>query len=206
MEKSISNFDRLMNSYKESFPNEIKSKIDIISDFVKNYIVKNGYNIKYLNSCSTGFAGVRTKNQIIICSPSNMRNVGDLIYTIFHEIRHDQQIRNIKMTNPLVDFDLNDFENLYDQYWEMELDADQFAKNMIGKLVVKLKIPIDLAKNYFSLSPYILNYPNMGSMIRSQITMIIQQIKQMKKMGVEYTDIQDHPIVKSHLHKLESFI
>lgn len=206
MEKSVSNFDRLMNSYKESFPDEIKSKVDIISDFVKNYIVKNGYNVKYLNSCSTGFAGVRTKNQIIICSPSNMRNIGDLIYTIFHEIRHDQQIRSIKMTNPLTDFDLDDFENLYNQYWEMELDADQFAKNMIGKLVVKLKIPIGLARNYFSLSDYIVNYPNMGSMIRSQIAMIIQQIKQMKKMGVEYTDIQDHPMVKSHLNKLESFI
>lgn len=206
MEKNVSNFDRLMNSYRDSFPNVIKPKIDIISNFVKKYIIRNGYNVKFLNSCSTGFAGVRTKNQIIICSPTNMVNLGDFIYTIFHEIRHDQQVREVKMDNPLVDYDLDDFDKLYQQYWEMELDADQFAKNMIAKLVVKLDIPLDLAKKHFSLSGMITNYPTMGLAIRSQIQAIISQIKQMKKMGLEYTDIQDHPIVKNHLHKLESFI
>jgi len=77
---------------------------------------------------------------------------------------------DIKMLNPLTDFDLEDFEALSEQYWEMELDADQFAKNMVAKIVIKLNIPIDVAKNLFTLSPYIENYPSMSRMVTSSLS------------------------------------
>ena len=50
-------------------------------------------------------------------------------------------------------------EKLNDHYWKMEMDADQFAKNMVAKIVIKLEIPIDIAKNLFSLSLFIEKYP-----------------------------------------------
>ena len=136
----------------------------------------------------------------------NMKTIGDFLYTIFHEIRHEQQVRDIKMLNPLTDFDLEDFEALSEQYWEMELDADQFAKNMVAKIVIKLNIPIDVAKNLFTLSPYIENYPSMSRMVTSSLSQIVTGIKQIKKSGGKYEDIQDHPMVKRFIDKLENFI
>jgi hypothetical protein len=202
----MSNFSRLLDRFKYSFPPELESKVDIIENFVVNYIRDNGINVKFLNSCSTGFQGVRTRDQIIICSPISMETIGDFLYTIFHEIRHEQQIRDLKMLNPLTDFDLEDFEALYEQYWNMELDADEFAKEMVAKLVIKLGIPIDIAKKLFSLSPYVQQYPRMSNMVRGSIQQIINDIKQIKKSGGQYEDIQDHPVVKRHIDKLEDFI
>jgi hypothetical protein len=135
-----------------------------------------------------------------------METIGDFLYTIFHEIRHEQQIRDLKMLNPLADFDLDDFEKLYEQYWNMELDADEFAKKMVAKLVIKLEIPIEIAKKLFSLSPYVQQYPTMSKMVRGGILQIINDIKQIKKSGGQYEDIQDHPVVKRHIDKLEDFI
>ena len=202
----MSNFSKLLDRFREDFPKEYQSKVNVIEKFVIDYITKNGIVVKFLNSCSVGFGGVRTRDQVIICSPSQMQNIGDFLYTIFHEIRHEQQIRDIKMSNPLSDYDLEDFENLYYQYWEMELDADQFAKNMVAKIIIKLRIPIEVAKKYFSLSPYIEKYPSMSQMIRSSVMQIVNDIKRIKKSGGQYDDIQDHPIVKRHLEKLEDFI
>ena len=202
----MSNFSRLLDKFKNSFPPELESKVDIIENFVVNYIRDNKINVKFLNSCSTGFQGVRTRDQVIICSPLSMETIGDFLYTIFHEIRHDQQIRDLKMLNPLTDFDLDDFEKLYEQYWKMELDADEFAKKMVAKLIIKLEIPIEIAKKLFSLSPYVQQYPTMSKMVRGGIQQIINDIKRIKKSGGEYTDIQDHPIVKRHIDKLEDFI
>jgi len=204
--KSQSNLDRLMGQFEIQFPNKLKSKVPIIGKFVYNYIKNNNINIKFLNSCSTGFAGVRTRDQVIICAPSQMTTIGDFLYTVFHEIRHEHQIRDMKMTNPLTDFDLEDFENLADQYWEMELDADKFAKDMVAKIIIKLEIPIEIAKGLFSLSPYIENYPSMSKMIRGYLSQIVNGIKQMKKSGAKYEDIQDHPMVKHYIDKLEDFI
>jgi hypothetical protein len=34
---------------------------------------------------------------------------------------------------------------------------------------------------------------------------IVSDIQKMKKSGMEYTDIADHPVVKNHLEKLENF-
>jgi hypothetical protein len=110
------------------------------------------------------------------------------------------------MDNPLNDYDLEVFEKLYNQYWELELDADQFAKNMIAKLIIKLNIPIDFAKKEFSLSGYIEDYPSMSKSVEMSLRMIINDIKRIKKSGGEFTDIQDHPMVKNHLKDLEKFI
>ena len=202
----MSNFSKLLDRFREDFPKEYQSKVNVIEKFVIDYITKSGIVVKFLNSCSVGFGGVRTRDQVIICSPSQMQNIGDFLYTIFHEIRHEQQMRDIKMANPLTDYDLEDFENLYQQYWEMELDADQFAKNMVAKIIIKLGIPIEVAKKYFSLSSYIEKYPSMSQMIRSSVMQIVNDIKRIKKSGGQYDDIQDHPIVKRHLEKLEDFI
>lgn len=202
----MSNLSRLLDQFKNNFPNEYKSKVGIIENFIVDYITKNGLNVKFLNSCLTGFAGVRTRDQIIICSPNKMSTIGDFLYTIFHEIRHEQQVKDIKMANPFQDYDLEDFEKLYEQYWEMELDSDQFAKNMVAKIVIKLGIPLEFAKKQFGLSQYIELYPTMSQMIKNQIRMIVQNIMDIKKSGDEYIDIQDHPMVKRHLDKLENFI
>jgi len=202
----MSNFSRLLDRFKYSFPQELESKVDIIENFVVNYIRDNEINVKFLNSCSSGFKGVRTRDQVIICSPIQMETIGDFLYTIFHELRHEEQMRDLKMLNPLTDFDLEDFEALYKQYWEMELDADAFAKNMVAKIVIELNIPIEIAKKLFSLSPYVQQYPSMSKMVRGGIQQIINDIKQIKKSGGQYEDIQDHPIVKKHIDKLEDFI
>jgi len=202
----MSNFSRLLEKFKNSFPSELESKVDAIENFVVNYIRDNEINVKFLNSCSSGFKGVRTRDQVIICSPIQMETIGDFLYTIFHELRHEEQMRDLKMLNPLTDFDLEDFEALYKQYWEMELDADAFAKNMVAKIVIELNIPIEIAKKLFSLSPYVQQYPSMSKMVRGGIKQIINDIKQIKKSGGQYEDIQDHPIVKRHIDKLEDFI
>jgi hypothetical protein len=201
-----SNFSRLLDKFKETFPEELKPKFETIKNYVESYIKDHGFNVKFLNSCSTGFAGVRTKNQIIICSPNNMTTFGDFLYTIFHEIRHEEQMSKMKMRNPLSDFDLNDFEELYKHYWDLEMDADKFGKEMVAKLIVKLNIPIEIAKPLFSLSTYIQQYPFLSKQIEHSVRMLVNQIKQMKASGEEYEDIQDHPIVKRHLDKLEEFI
>ena len=204
-EKPKSNLNRLLDNFKMSFPDELKPKINMIEGFIVDYIQDHNFTVKFLNSCSTGFAGVRTKDQIIICSPNAMSTFGDFIYTIFHEIRHEEQMTNLKLKNPLTG-DLEDFEELSRKYWNLELDADRFAKEMISKLVIKLNIPIDVAKTQFTLSPYIENYPLSSNMVLHQLKMIIDSIKQIKKSGEEYTDIQDHPMIKRHLDKLENFI
>ena len=204
--KPQSNLSRLLDGFKESFPKELQPKIDTIGKFVSDYITDHNFTVKFLNSCSTGFAGVRTKDQIIICSPGFMSTIGDFLYTIFHEIRHEEQIRDLKMDNPLTDYDLDDFEKLSKQYWDMEMDADKFAKQMVANIVIKLGIPMDIAKQNFKLSAYIESYPSMSKMVISHLEQIVMGIKQLKKSGVEYEDIQDHPIVKRHLDKLENFI
>ena len=204
--KTKSNLNRLMDQFQTQFPSEFKSKVPVIGNFVSDYIRTNNINIKFLNSCFAGFSGVRTKDQVIICSPTQMSTIGDFLYTVFHEIRHEHQIRDMKMPNPLTELDLEDFEALADQYWEMELDADQFAKNMVAKIVIKLGIPIEVAKRLFSLSPYIENYPSASRMVRGYLFQIVNGIKEIKKSGAKYEDIQDHPMVKRHIDKLENFI
>ena len=77
---------------------------------------------------------------------------------------------------------------------------------MVAKLVIKLGIPMEVAKEQLKLSPYIQNYPLVSNMIVSSLKQIVNSIKDIKKSGGEFTDIQDHPMVKRHLERLEDFI
>jgi hypothetical protein len=77
---------------------------------------------------------------------------------------------------------------------------------MIAKLVIKLEIPIEVAEKQFKLSPYVENYPSSSKMVISQLRMIVNMIKEIKKSGGEYSDIQDHPMIKRYLDRLENFI
>ena len=205
MSESPSNFDKVLEKFKPQFPVAYSDRISIIKNFIKNFIEKSNYNVKFLNACLT-YSGVRTKDQVIICAPSEMSSLGDFLYTLFHEIRHEQQISEIKMPNPLSEFDLEDFEKIYEQYWEMELDADQYAKNMVARLVYNLKMPIEDVKRIFKLSKFIEEYPQASSFVGSSLKRIIETIKHMKSKGMEYSDIQDHPMVKPHIEKLEKFL
>ncbi len=62
----MSNFSILLDRFKKRFPNQYQSKIDIIEKFVTDYIEKRNINVKFLNSCSVGFKGVRTRDQVIL--------------------------------------------------------------------------------------------------------------------------------------------
>ena len=84
--------------------------------------------------------------------------------------------------------------------------ADKFAKHMIAELIIKLDIPIDFAKREFGLSPYVKEYPSMSKMVEMVLRTLVNEIKDIKKSGGEFTDIQDHPMVKKHLKDLERFI
>ena len=206
--KSQSNLNKLLEKFKMNFPVELRDKAAVIEKFIVDYIQDNNFTVKFLNSCSTGFAGVRTKDQIIICSPHSMGTFGDFIYTVFHEIRHEEQMDKTKLglDNPLTEYDLEDFEKIAKKYWELEMDADRFGKEMISKLVIKLGIPIEVAKEQFKLSSYIEDYPSLSKTVIYFLQQIVNGIKDMKKSGKEYTDIQDHPMIKKHLDKLENFI
>lgn len=202
-----SNLDTIIDKLSQDLHREkLDYEIEVIKKYIKDYITKSGFNVKFLPVCNTGYHGVRTRNEVIICSPNSYSNLGDFIYVIFHEIRHEQQVSKLKMPDALYDMDLDDFESLYKQYWEMELDADQFAKNKVTSLVGKLKIPTALTKPIFGLSETIKNYPLMSRAVEASIRNIVGYIKDMKKRGESYEGIQDHPIVKKYLDRLENLI
>lgn len=198
LEKVIDNFAK----FNPILTPEIANKVKI---FVTKFLLEKKYNVKFLSAC-VSYNGVRTKDQIIICSPSSMQSLGDFLYTLFHEIRHEQQISEIKMKNPLSEMDLEDFEKLYKEYWEMELDADQYAKNMLKSLIGTLNMEKSKIPFLFKISPFVENYPQASDVIKSNLNNIIRTIKNMKKEGIKYEDIQDHPMVKPFLEKLEAFI
>jgi hypothetical protein len=202
-QQSQSNLDRVIDSLGNRIDYELLNKI---KHYIKSYIQDRGYTVKFLNSCSAGFSGVRTKKQVIICSPMTMSSIGDFIYTIFHELRHEDQLTTLKMENPLTDMDLEDFEELSEQYWKMEMDADESAKKEVAKMILDLGIPIEVAKQNFRLAQHIENYQYSTNLVKAYIQRIVMDIIRMKKDGVEFTDIQDHPFVRRHLDKLEDFI
>ena len=201
-QETQSNLDKFVDYLGQGLDSEY---LDGIKNYIKSFIQDRGYTVKFLNACNTGFSGVRTKKQVIICSPMTMI-LGDFIYTIFHELRHEEQMTTLNMGNPIVDIDLDDFEKLSEKYWNMEMDADKTAKERVAKMVMDLNIPLESAKQYFKLSPHIEQYQMASNMVKSYIRRIVADISEMKKNGLEFTDIQDHPIVKRHLDKLEDFI
>lgn len=200
-----SNLDIVMDKFSQGLNEDELYILPILKNFIQNFIRKRGYNVRFLNAC-TSFQGVRTKDQIILCSPSMMHTLGDFIYTLFHEIRHEQQIKEIKMLNPLSEMDLDDFEKLYKAYWEMELDADQYGKNMLNQLSSRLGLPEERKNMIFKLSEFTKNYPQASDIIKNSLKNIVVGIQNLKNVGVDYEDIQDHPIVKPYLKNLESFI
>ena len=69
---------------------EIYSKrIEVIFKFIKDFITNEGFIVKVLNNCAVPFRGVRTKDDIIICSPTSYRSLGDLVYILFHEMSYN---------------------------------------------------------------------------------------------------------------------
>jgi len=202
-EQKQSNLDRVIDSLGGGIDSELLNRI---KHYIKSYIQDRGYTVKFLNSCSTGFSGVRTEKQVIICSPMTMSSIGDFIYTIFHELRHEDQMTTLQMENPLTDMDLEDYEELSEQYWNMEMDADTSAKKEVAKMILDLGIPIEEAKKNFRLAQHIENYQYSSNMVKAYIQRLVMDIIRMKKDGLEFNDIQDHPLVKRHLDKLEEFI
>jgi hypothetical protein len=86
------------------------------------------------------------------------------------------------------------------------MDADTSAKKEVAKMILDLGIPIEKAKQNFKLAQHIENYQYSSNLVKAYIQHLVMDIIRMKKDGLEFTDIQDHPIVKRHLDKLEEFI
>jgi hypothetical protein len=200
IENKNSNFNKVINSFKLKLPIEYHDIIDETFYNIKNYIENGGFEIKVLNSCPVPFKGVRTRDYIIICSPQSFNNLAEFVYILFHEIRHEIQIGKLKQTNPLSG-DIEDFEELYDMYWDMEMDAHNFGMEWVEKIDKILNLPSE----HYNLSNNIRNYPSMSNITRQQIQNINKLIKEFKAKGYEYSDISDLPLVKNIIDKLENF-
>lgn len=194
-----SNFDLIIDHFKKTYPPEYRERIEQVFEIIKDYIIQKNFNIKILNNCFTGFGGVRTKKYIIICSPTSYKDISDLIYVIFHEIRHEIQMGELKQINPMSG-DIEDFEELYELYWEMEMDSHEFALQWVERLGQILNLP----EESYKLKPHITEYPTMSNAIKKQIEGLHKLIMKMKREGMDYSDISDLPIVKNHLHKIEN--
>jgi hypothetical protein len=95
--------------------------------------------------------------------------------------------------------DIEDFEEFYRIYWDMELDADSYGKDWVKKIGDVLQLPSDV----YYLDRMIETYPTMSYMTRQMMTQLHRQVQVLKSQGMTYTDISDLDIVKQHLHKLE---
>lgn len=205
--EKTSNFDKLIAKFKNEVPDHIKKEIDRISEYIKDYIIENNFVVKFHNSCMVGFAGVRTKNFIIICSPQSFISISDFIYVIFHEIRHEIQIKELKRENPLSG-DLKNFEEFFELYWDLEMDADTFAKEKTNEILSHLNISEDDKAKYFKISKHIESYPMMSNIIKRSITPLFNEMLQIKeKIGEDnQVDVSDLQLVSKIMDKLEDFI
>ena len=194
-----SNYQKVIDKFKKILPKEYSEKVNEVFEYIKDFINKKGFNLKVLNNCQVPFKGTRTKDFIIICSPELYSSLPDLIYIIFHEIRHEIQMGELKQINPLSG-DLENFDELYDIYWKMEMDAHDYAIEWVNKIGNMINLP----KEYYKLSSMVTSYPSMGHMVRDQIVVINKTIQELKKNGYDYSDISDLPFVKKHLDKLEN--
>ena len=193
-----SNYQKVIDNFKKILPERYSEKIDEVFIYIKDFIDKEGFQIKVLNNCQVIFKGVRTKNFIVICSPESYTSLAELVYIIFHEIRHEIQMGKLGQINPLSG-DLEDFDELYKMYWEMEMDAHEYAIDWVNKIGNIINLP----KGYYKLSPMVTEYPTMSHMVREQIVSINEMIKELKQKGYDYNDMSDLPFVKKHLDKLE---
>ena len=193
-----SNYQKVIDNFKKILPERYSEKIDEVFMYIKDFIDKEGFQIKVLNNCQVIFKGIRTKNFIVICSPESYTSLAELVYIIFHEIRHEIQMGKLGQINPLSG-DLENFDELYEMYWEMEMDAHKYAIEWVNKIGDIINLP----KKYYKLSPMVTEYPTMSHMVRDQIVNINEMIKELKRKGYDYNDISDLPFVKKHLDKLE---
>jgi hypothetical protein len=193
-----SNYQKVIDNFKRLLPDEYHKKLDEIFQHIRNFIEKEGFTLKVLNHCQVPFKGVRTRDFIIICSPQNYNSLAELVYIIFHEIRHEIQMGRLEQINPLSG-DLEDFEELYRIYWNMEMDAHEYGLEWVDKIGKIINLP----EKYYTLSPMVTNYPSMGHMVRNQIEYINKTIQDLKQRGYDYNDISDLPSIKNLLDKLD---
>ena len=196
--KTPSNYDRVIDGFKNRIPEEYHHKLEVMFEKVKDFIQDRGFNLKVINGCQTGYRGVRTKDAIILCSPDTIPNLASFVYVLFHELKHEQQMNEFGLANSYMG-DIEDFEEFYKIYWDMELDADSYAKDWVKKIGDVLGLP----EEYYQLDQLITNYPMMSSMVRQMMTQLHNQVQKLKQQGMTYTDISDLDVVKKHLHRLE---
>ena len=196
--KTPSNYQKVIDKFKNDIPSEFHHSLEVMFDRIKEYVMDRGFNIKVLNSCQTGFRGVRTKDSIILCSPETIPNLASFVYILFHELKHEIQMSEFGLENSYMG-DIEDFEEFYKIYWEMEMDADTYAKNWVKKIGNVLNLP----EEYYDLDMLTKNYPMMSGMVRQMMTQLHQEVQRLKKQGMTYEDISDLDVVKKHLNKLE---
>ena len=198
-----SNYETVINHFKGLVNDspEYSNRIEVIFKFIKDFITNEGFNVKVLNNCAVPFRGVRTKDDIIICSPTSYRSLGDLVYVLFHEIRHEIQMGKMDLQDPLSG-DIEDFEEFYKIYWNMEIDAHNYGMEWVETI----KDLVDLPKELYKVSPQITNYPSMSHMVRNHLVGIHKMIIEMKKNNDDFSGSSDLPMVKQHIDKLESFL
>ena len=198
-----SNYETVINHFKRLVNDspEYSNRIEVIFKFIKDFITNEGFSVKVLNNCAVPFRGVRTKDDIIVCSPTSYRSLGDLVYILFHEIRHEIQMGKMDLQDPLSG-DIEDFEEFYKIYWDMEIDAHNYGMEWVEKI----KELVDLPEDLYKVSPQITNYPSMSHMVRNQLVGIHKMIIEMKKNNDDFSGSSDLPMVKQHIHKLEHFL
>jgi len=196
--KTGSNYDRVIDKFRKNIPEDKMKEYNLISEKIKDFIQDRGYTIKVLNSCNTGFKGVRTSNMIILCSPDMLPNFASFVYILFHELKHEQQMKDFDMKDSYMG-DIEDFEEFFKIYWDMEMDADNYGKDWVKKIGNVLKLPTES----YHLDKMIEHYPTMSNMIRQMMLHLHREVQTLKSKGFTYTDIGDLDIVKKHLDKLE---
>jgi hypothetical protein len=196
--KMSSNYERVINKFRKDIPEDKIKEYDLISDKIKNFVQDRGYVVKIINSCNTGFKGVRTNKAIILCSPEMLPNFASFVYILFHELRHEQQMSEFDIKDSYMG-DVEDFEEFFKFYWEMELDADKYGKDWVKKIGNVLQLP----EKVYNLGPMIENYPSMSNMVKQFTLHLHREIQTLKSRGMSYEDISDLEIVKKHLKTIE---
>jgi len=193
-----SNFHKIIEHFKKQLPEEYHTRLENVFNEVGSYVKKSGINIKILNNDQKLFKGLRTKNYIIISSPKDYKNVLDFIYILFHEIRHEIQVSELKWVQPLSG-DFNKFEEEYEVYWSMELDAHNFGLLWVEK-VNKI---LNFSDENYTLSNYITEYPNMRDYVMVPTKSVNYMIKDLRDKGIDYDDFSNLPIVQNLVGDLE---
>jgi hypothetical protein len=196
--KIPSNYERVINKFRKDIPENKMEEYDLISKKIKDFVQDKGYVVKIINSCNTGFKGVRTNKAIILCSPESFSNFASFVYVLFHELRHEQQMSEFDLKDSYMG-DVEDFEEFFKIYWEMELDADKYGKDWVKKIGDVLKLPQDV----YYLDPMIEHYPSMSNQVKQMTLHLHREIQTLKSRGMDYSDISDLDIVKKHLQRLE---